>query len=188
MTHFENPIHTVLIFNTTAVFNSTVLGSKSSKLPTPRNIYFTIYLMYFPSFFPQILLSSFCRNFFFLLVTYPSHNSCFGQYRGYPTSNATQFFFSQWVTELETSYFRQDTFEFNLILCMRTHLNLTSFYVWICKGSRHMTPLLQPFKTESTSDSCYKHRAVMRVPCCSERNCAEHPQTTQQRLWKCCSW
>jgi len=24
-----------------------------------------------------------------------------------------------------------------------------------------MTPLLQPFKTESTSDSCYKHRAVI---------------------------
>jgi len=115
--HFENAIHTALIFITTAVFNSTVLGSRSSKLPTPRNISSKTYLMYFPSFFPQILFSSFCRNFFFLLVTYPRHSSCFGQYRGYPTSKALQIF-SQWVTELESCYFRKYTFELNLILCI----------------------------------------------------------------------
>jgi hypothetical protein len=40
-------------------------------------------------------------------------------------------------------------------------MNLTSFYVWICRGSRHVTPLFQLFKMESTSDSCYKHRAVI---------------------------
>ena len=58
-------------------------------------------------------------------------------------------FFSPRVTELESCFLRYYTFE------------LPSFCVLICKGSRRVTPLLQLFKMESTSDSCYKQHAVI---------------------------
>jgi hypothetical protein len=74
---------------------------------------------------------------------------------------------SQRVTELEKCYLKQYAFQF------------LSFYVRICKGFWHMTPLLQLFKVGLP----VKHRTCCkRVPVAMKKYGGKHAQTAQQCL------
>jgi len=65
MKHFENPIHTVLIFITTAVFNSTVLGSQKFKIAnTKKHLLYDISNV-FSKLFSTDFIIKFLQEFLF---------------------------------------------------------------------------------------------------------------------------